>query len=174
MNYNYTKKEIETLLKNMVIISDTREQKNQHILEYFDSKHISYKEECLDYGDYSCMLPANPELGIMRDVYFSSDLVIERKGSLDELAGNFANDRTRIESELLRVKGKAILLIEGASYGDIISHNYRSQYLPKSFIATLKAFEARYDMGTVFIDKALAGDFMYHTFKYLVREKLQG
>lgn len=173
MLYKYTDSEIKALLKSLIVLVDTREQVNKHIIDYFDKKEILFKEAKLDFGDYSFMLPANQELGIHRDLYFTNEIVIERKGNLEELSGNLTKDRTRIESELLRSKGKVLLLIEGASYEDIVQHNYNTQYNPKSFIATLKAFECRYNMNTSFIHKPFTGNFIYFTFYYFLREYLK-
>ena len=86
VDLKYTDKEIETLLKTMIVLVDTREQENSHILNYFDKKKIKYMVQKLDVGDYSFMLPKNPDMGIDNDIYFTNKIVIERKGSLDELA----------------------------------------------------------------------------------------
>jgi hypothetical protein len=85
------------------------------------------------------MLPANEELGIMRDIYFNGQIAVERKGTLTELSNNFTHDRTPFENELIRATdSKLILLVENAAgYSDIIQHNYRTNYNPKSFLATL-------------------------------------
>jgi len=45
----------------------------------FDMKRIPYISKALSYGDYSCFLPACPEYGINRDLYFTNRLAIERK-----------------------------------------------------------------------------------------------
>lgn len=172
MRYKYTERELEELLKSIIVITDTREQANGHIISYLEGQGIAHKAEALKCGDYSCILPANQELGIMRDTYFNNIITIERKGSLEELAGNFTKERSRIESEFLRAKGKIILMIEGATYGDILHHRYKSKYSPQAFIGTLKAFEARYGINTAFIDKKYAGNFLYYTLKHYVREAL--
>ena len=41
--YKYTDKEIDQLVRSIVILTDTREQKNQHILDWFDKKKIPHK-----------------------------------------------------------------------------------------------------------------------------------
>lgn len=107
--YRYTEKELNELLKSITIVVDTRENANDHIIKYFDDKKIPHISRKLDYGDYSCFLPANPELGIMRDTYF--DCVIERKGHLEELSGNLTTDRTRLENEFIRGKDSRFLLM---------------------------------------------------------------
>ena len=43
------------ILKDMVIVHDTREKKNQHIINYFLLEGIKNKKVKLDTGDYSCI-----------------------------------------------------------------------------------------------------------------------
>ena len=172
--YRYTDKELDNIIKSIVILIDSREQENNHIIKYFKQKKINYKSLKLNYGDYSFYIPANREYGIDRDLYFNNIITIERKGSLEELSGNFTKDRSRIEEEFTRKKGKMYLMIEGANYEDIVKHKYNTQYEPKSFIATLNTFEARYNITSSFISKSGAGNFIYHKFKYYLREYLKG
>lgn len=172
--YRYTDKELDNIIKSIVILIDSREQENNHIIKYFEQKKINYKSLKLNYGDYSFYIPANKEYGIDRDLYFNNMITIERKGSLEELSGNFTKDRSRIEEEFTRKKGKMYLMIEGASYEDIVKHRYKTQYEPKSFIATLNTFEVRYNITSSFISKTGAGNFIYHKFKYYLREYLKG
>ena len=44
-NFKYTDKEVNELISSMVILVDTREQKCDHILDYFDKKKINYKNQ---------------------------------------------------------------------------------------------------------------------------------
>ena len=91
MRNKYTDAEIKTLLKNICIIVDTREQVWGNIEEYFKKNNIQYRREKLNQGDYSACLVSNEEtipLGVIRDMYFDNEIVIERKASIDELAGN--------------------------------------------------------------------------------------
>lgn len=174
MKYNkYTDKEIKELLASIVILIDTRERRAEHITNYFDDKKVKYEIKKLDHADFSFYVPKNTELGIQRDMYFTDIISIERKGSLEELSGNFTKDRTRIESEFLRAKGKLVLLIENATYENIVLGQYKTEYKPLSFIATLKTFEARYGIETNFIRKAFSGNFIYMTCMYHAREVLK-
>lgn len=171
--YKYTDKEIRTLLKSIIIVVDSREQKNSHILEWLDQKKIPYVTQKMEFGDYSFYIPANPEMGIARDLYFTDEITIERKASLEEVSGNFTNDRLRIESEFIRHKGKMTMLIEGAEYVDIVSHNYKTEYKPISFLATLHSFSERYDIPFTFMkDNKCSGQFIYFTFYYYLRNYL--
>lgn len=174
MRYNrYTDIEIKELLKTLVVLIDTREQKTEHIINYLTDKKVNHEVKKLDHGDYSCYIPKNIELGIYRDMYFTDIISIERKASLEELSGNFTKDRTRIESEFLRAKGKLILLIENATYENIVLGQYKTEYKPLSFMATLKSFEARYGIETNFVRGAFSGNFIYMTLMYHVREILK-
>lgn len=173
--YKYTKSERKELLKSLTILIDTREQKNNHIIKYLDKKKIPYKTKKLDFADYSFYLPANDELGINRDIYFNDDICIERKRSLNELSNNFTRNRTQFENELIRAsKAKLILLIENVrGYENIIKHNYRTGYKPKSYIATLHTYRHRFNIDVMFIDLGYSGNFIYYTFYYWLREYLK-
>ena len=172
--YKYTDKEIKELLKSMVILVDTREQQWIHIKEWLDSKKIAHKVMKLDFCDYSFMIPANPELGIVRDLYFTDKIALERKNSLDEVSGNLTQGRTQFENEFIRSNGaKVHLLIENASYEDIGAHRYKTEYNPMSFLASLHSFESRYSLSLNFIkDNKCSGQFIYFTFYYWLRNYL--
>jgi hypothetical protein len=173
VNIRFKDGELKELLKTMVVVIDTREQENTHIIDYLNSKKIPYIVQKLNYGDYTCMIPKNEACGIQRDIYLDNNIVLGRKASLEELSGNFTKERSRIEEEFTRAKGKVVLMIENASYEDIINHNYNTHYEPKSFIATIKTFEARYNIQTSFIKKTYAGNFIYFTLAYHAREFLK-
>lgn len=170
--YRFSDKELKNLLDSLTIVVDTREQANQHIIKYFNDKKIPYIFKKLDYGDYGCFLPANPELGIMRDTYF--DCFIERKNSIEELSGNLTQDRQRFESEFIRAKGSRFILMveESAGFEKIVNHKYNTQYNEKSFIASLLAFGHRYGIDIHFIDSKYAGLFIYYQLYYFAREYL--
>ena len=171
--YKYTEKELKTILKAIVPLVDTRE-KQSHVIEWFDKKDILWKRKALTNGDYSFYLPAMPELNIDRDLYFDKEIMIERKNSVDELAGNFSEHRTRFEEELATYPGKKYLLIENSTYGDIVTGNYRSKYSAKSYLGTYHAFNHRYDIEIMFMpDNQYSGLWIYSTFMYWLREKLR-
>jgi len=172
--YYFTATERRTLLSSLVVLVDTREQANTQITGYLEEQGVQYRQRALDYGDYSLLLPAAPELGIMRDVYFTSQLVIERKASLEELSRCFAQDRQRFENELIRASGcRVVLLVEDATYGDILRHNYRTEYNPKSFLATLHTFTHRYGLQVTFLPRELSGHWIYWHCRYFLREWLK-
>lgn len=172
--YRFTDTEIKKLLKeNVVIIVDTREQQNQHILDYFNEINAKYINKKLDAGDYSIKLTAREDMQINRDMYFP--ISIEKKNSVDELAASI-KDRHRFEAEFIRAKGsgtKMHLLVEDVNgYENILTGNYRSLYDSKALMASLKTFESRYNFTTTYLDKKHSGDFIYRTLLYELREFL--
>ena len=170
MHYKYTDKEINELLKSLVIIQDTREKSAKHITDYFDSKKINYVVDKLSTGDYSCYLPENKALGIERDTYF--DILVERKNSIDEFAGNTKEDR--FENELIRSQSKDFILVIEDSYDNLVNGVYRSQYKPQALLGRLKSFESKYGFNTLFMEKRYMGNFIYHHIYYKVRNILKG
>ncbi|MBN4074753.1 MAG: hypothetical protein COA82_12610 [Alkaliphilus sp.] len=176
LQYRYTDTELTQILDSMIIITDSREKKNDHILNYLQKKGIKTKVRKLDYGDYSFLVPANPELGIMRDLSFATTISIERKASLEELSRNLAQDRARFEAELIRAKGKDckfFLMIEDSNYSDIVNHKYKTDYKPKSYVASIITLSLRYNFNINFITKQCAGNYIYHTFYYYLRNYLK-
>lgn len=172
--YKYTDSEINTLIKSQVILVDTREKANEHILKVFDKNNIPYKIKALERCDYSFYLPANEELNIPRDLYFDKEVALERKASLDEIANNFTKERDRFEKEMALAPKTKILLLENCSYEDIINGNYRSNYNKKSFLGTLHTFQFRYNIPFFFIqDKTKTGIFIKKYFEYYLKEKIR-
>lgn len=173
--YKYTDKEIKELISSMVILTDTREQKNQHILDFFDRKKILHKKKALNYGDYSFMIPANEPLGIQRDMYFDGKVCIERKASLEEISGNLSKDRSRFEKELSLAPNTKVILLENANYSDIADGNYNTQYNKKSFIGSLHSFWFKYNVPVFFMpDNHYSGLFIRLYFEYYFKDYLKG
>lgn len=81
-----------------MIVCDTREKKNAHILQYFDQHGIEYAIRKLDTGDY---------MSTSRD-----RLTIDRKQDLSEICGNLCSpDKSRFWREVRRSKAERIKMI---------------------------------------------------------------
>lgn len=173
--YKYSEKEQKQLLNNISILVDTREKKNDHILKYFNEKLIGWERQKLDYGDYSVMIPANPELGIPRDLYLGGEVMVERKANLDELAGNLStNDRNRIKAEFASAPATKIMLVENASYQMLADGQYMSSYNPKSYWATCFSMWHQYNLPIVFIENnKYTGQYIYGYLYYYVRNLMK-
>lgn len=109
----------------MIIQIDTREQKYDHVQRYFDSQGIkTVRSKCV-VGDYVNL--ENPMV------------VIDRKQSLQEVAGNVCQQHERFvrELELARELGyRLIVLIEEDSIktlSDVVTwYNWRRKKNPKA------------------------------------------
>lgn len=173
-HFKYTDKEMEILVKSMTVLIDSREKQNSHITDYLNKREISFKTKALDYGDYSFMIPKNDELSIPRDMYFNNKIVIERKGSLEELSGNLTSNRDRFEKELSLAPPTKVLLIENADYSDIATGNYNTKYNKKSFWASLHSFWFKYNIPIFFMkDKQYSGLFIRGYFEYYLKNYIR-
>lgn len=180
-----TDAELARALKHLVILTDTAEQENSHITDYFTKKKIVFKEFSLNEGDYSGMISYNEEtnkiLGITKDLYFNDVIVIERKANVDELCKNLKNtgtkERQRFEFELTRIKlnciNKFLLIEDGDIERTIWSEKYRSNYHPKALYNSLKRFEARYRCPLIDKDKEVSPFWIYNTIQSHVKEELK-
>jgi len=165
-----TDKNLDDIIRDMVMISDTREQKNKHILDYLDSINVPYITQKLDTGDYSFILPHYPHLNLDRKV------LIEKKNSLDEICGNFTKGRERFAREFERVSDDESmhLVIEQATWKKLLGGSYRSKLPAKSLMASVLSYSIRYDFKTWFVQPTECGELMYNILKYELRERLKG
>lgn len=168
--FKYTDKELDELIKSMVILIDSREKVNSHITEYYDSKSIKYKIKALDYGDYSFMLQKNESLSIPRDLYFNKKIVVERKANLEEISNNLTKERDRFEKELCLAPKEKVVLIENANYSDVATGNYNTQYNKKSFWASIHSFWHKYNVPFFFMpDNKYSALFIRGYFEYYLK-----
>jgi ERCC4-type nuclease len=173
MYYHFTEKELKEFASSLVILHDTREQENAHILAWLDSHGLKHKERSLPTGDYSVMLPACPELCLPRDLYFPG--AVERKANVDELVET-VKDRTRFENELIRGQQLdffAVVVEDADGYTRITEGNYRSQYNPKALQASLAALSLRYGCPIHYLPPALSARWIYTHLYYFALERLK-
>lgn len=166
MTRHWTDGELDAELKKLTFIIDKREQKNEWIEQYCEKNKIPVIHRKLDVGDYACQLGEDS---------FENDFVVERKADLDEICGNLTADRDRFEREFLRAKAhgiKVYLLIEEGSWKDIFIHNYRSKLAPKSLLASLFAWQTRFNVTIVFAPKDISPSVIHGIFHYAAREVL--
>lgn len=171
-NRKFNDKEINLILKNMVILIDKRE-KTDHIKKWMEYKNrCEVKDMSLSQGDYSFMIKAIPELGILNDLYYDREICIEKKSGLNEISQNFTKHRARFEHELSTYPGKMVILIEDC-WSNLFQGNYDANYNRKSFIGSVMAFYHRYNVPFHFQKKEEMGVFIYTFFRYYMREKLK-
>lgn len=164
-----TNKQKIDILEDMTIIVDTREQKWGHIEEYLDKQGISYKVEKLDVGDYSFELPSYPELQMDRKI------IIERKGSLSEVAGNFTSGRKRFRRMFERLEqGQIIhLVMETATWRKIFNGTYHSSFHPNAYKASLLSYSIRYNCPVWFAEKKESPEIIYKLMYYELKEFIE-
>lgn len=141
---------------NAVILVDTREQKNQHILRRLDELKIPHRSEKLDYGDYSFE---------WNGVSYKDKVVIERKGSLDEIIGNLTKNRERFRKEFERSKGCKVILMVESSLEQLENEAYRSRMSSKDLKRFLETWTNKFQLKLVFIDKDKACDYILEHFR---------
>lgn len=167
MRRKYTPKEITTELKKLCVVGDTREKSDEHIKSYLAKNGISFDTKTFDTADYTLRYA---------DLYFDDEVMIERKGSIDEIAGNFTKERDRFEREFIRAKARGIkmfLLVEDCSWEEIRAHNYRSELRPKALLGSLCQWQARYGVTIIFCPKELSGMLIHSTLYYWLKERLE-
>lgn len=161
IDISLSKTTIEKLLKQMIILVDTAEQENSHILQYFDSKGIAYRKKSLEFGDYSCELKKCDELNLPCDLTLENIVVVERKNSLDEISANFKSGRKEFHNEWIETIRVNVatkhLMIEKGSWQDIHEEKYKYPYDSKTFYNSLLSFQNRYNFKIDFVPKQLAG-----------------
>lgn len=88
-----------------MIICDSREKKNQHVLRYFDVHNIPYRIQKLDVADY--MLEG------------MDGFAIDRKQNLSELSTNLMNrkDHARFWKEVRRAKEAGMRMVVLCEHG---------------------------------------------------------
>ncbi len=155
------------------IIIDSREKENKHIKNAFEKHNIKYENRAMPIGDYQ--IECNS---------YVPPVVIERKGSLDELIGNLldktkdAGGNNRFTRELIRAKQcnkRFIIMIEDNDYyRNMLTGNYRSQVKPKAISGMIMSLEAKYpNLSIVGIEKELAGSYIHKILYYHLREKFK-
>ena len=155
-------------LDSMVILVDTREQDTPSLRRRLELMNCPWERQKLDFGDYSakCRLPDGEWLDL------SPKVAVERKMSFDELCACFCRGRQRFTREFERARkagATVYLLIENASW------EYRSQMNPKSFIASMTAWLARYRCQLIFCKSETTGilihEILYRELKEVLESK---
>lgn len=164
---------LEKALSSLTLLVDTREQATPALGERIASCGLPHRREKLDFGDYSCAYTT--EEGEERSL--ADAVAIERKMSLDELCLCFGKDRGRFAREFQRAKeagARLYLLVENASWEDILAGRYRSRMKPAALLASLLAWQARYDLKVVFCRRETTGVLLHKILRYELKARLEG
>ena len=168
--------EESVMLESMQVLIDTREQPTEIAKKRYESFGVPYERRKLEYGDYTYTARKPDGTWIYSDddkIY--PHLAIERKMNLDELAMCFTHDRDRFEREFERAKehnAKIMLLVEDATWENLLNGKYRSKFKPKAFAASLCAYISRYGITLVFCKAETTGRIIHDLLYYDLREKI--
>lgn len=172
MKYYYTEKDFTKLKNQIVILHANNEQRNEHILGWFEKHKIEHKGKALKNGDYCFMLKADNELGILKDAYYTDELFIERKNSLDELSSSLIDETFHYElKRSINIKHK-YLLVEGASWEKILNGEYRTKYNTASFWNSLHKIMVKYGIKIIFCEKENMGQMIYSICKSVLESEI--
>ena len=164
--------EVEESLSSMVILCDTREQPTRAYKRRLEAMGRPYERVTLISGDYS----ARVTLPDGTPYSFADKVAIERKMSANEISSNFTRGRDQFKREFDRFTaagGKLYLLIERTDWGSILRHQYNTQFAPKSFIASLMAWQARYNTQILFCQPEDTGHLIERILYYEIKERLE-
>jgi len=145
-----------------VILVDSREQTPLPCHKFLPVRIVG-----LQSGDYSLASPDEPEgLGL------AFDFAIERK-SADDLVASVTRERDRFERELHRLRGFAYARLLITSHPSVLmAHKYRSGVKPSTILASLSAFEIRYQVPVIWIaDETEAARWVCRSAWFYWREK---
>ena len=165
------------VLKHFTVLVDTREQPSKRADKRYEAFGSPYERAKLDCGDYTynAILPDgstihDPTKNVIPLV------AVERKMSLDELAQCFTHDRQRFKREFERAQAhgcRIYLLCENSTWENLINGKYRSKFNPKAFIASIIAWQIRYDMQLLFCKEETSGTLIKEILYRDLKERLE-
>ena len=85
------------ILNNFIILTDTRQQKEEHIIREFDNQGILHIQTKLDSADYMAL-----RYDEKKGFYLDYSVLIDTKKDIEEIAGNLCNTSSheRIKREI--------------------------------------------------------------------------
>lgn len=143
---------VESVLKSLVLIVDTREQDTKRARHRIKRTGLPVFRKALSFGDYSCLVTLDDG----SELDFSGSVAIERKMNLDEIIDCYTRHRDRFAREFERAKesnAKLYLLIENASWEKAYQGKYRSKMNSNALIASMTAWLARYNCQIIMCDE---------------------
>lgn len=141
-------------------VFDSREKKNEHIINYFQRHNIEFEIKKLDIADY-----CNTE---------NPQIVIDRKQNLQELAQNLCSkDSSRFWKEIRNSSKQELRLIILIEHGGQIKSiqdvvNWKSKYSQingKQLQAEMYRIGIAYNINWMFCDKRSTGRIIYEILK---------
>ena len=165
------------VLSSIEILVDTREQPTKRAMKRYERFGCPFERCTLAYGDYSynATLPDGTKL-YDTAVTVSPGCVIERKMSLDELAACFCKGRSRFTKEFERAResgARIYLIVENASWENLLNGKYRTKMDAKAFTASVIAFMVRFNLNIIFCKEETSGDLIKEILYRDLKERLE-
>lgn len=149
-------------MNNMLILADTRQQKDNYITSYFDANALEWQRSTLNSGDYMAVR-YNTTRGIFKDYR----VIIDTKKDIIEIAGNLCRttEHQRILNELKKAKElgceRFIFLIADSTITCIDDLNgwrsNRTQVKGETLAKIMNTMQERYGCEFIFCKKLLLG-----------------
>ena len=168
--------QIKSILDSFEIIVDTREQVTYRSKERYEAFGVPYRRQTLNYGDYTYNIKIDGKDLHRTDAKVNGLCVVERKQNLDELAACLTRGRERFEREFERASdhnAKSYLLIENGSWDFIFEGQYRSKFRTQSFLASLCAWQVRYNLTVIFCSSKHSGQLIKEILYRDIKERLE-
>lgn len=134
-----------------MVLCDTREKKNDHVLAYFERHGIPYSVQTVHTGDYMDSA--------------KMDTTVDRKQNLEELSGNLCTKNSRFWREVRRSKEEGLKMAVLCEHGGKIRSikdvaGWRSRYSRvsgKSLMEEIYRVHIAYGVDFFFCDKRSTG-----------------
>ena len=162
--------DIENCLRTITLLVDTREQPSERAKKRYKHFPCPYRRQKLDYGDYSA------EFTLPDGTVTRISAAVERKMSLEELSGCLTHDRDRFRREFERAKqdgASVYLLVENATWENLINGKYRTKFNSNAFLASVTAWIARYDLKPIFCKAETSGKLIYEILYRETKQQLE-
>ena len=167
----------EKVLKSFQILVDSREQKTEKAKKRYQSFEVPYQRATLNYGDYTynAVLPDGNEIFNVEKTILPF-CAIERKMSLDELAGCFTRSRERFKKEFEKATDhecRIFLICENSNWENLLNGKYRSKFNANAFLASSVAWMVRYNMNVIFCKEETSGRLIKEILYRDLKERLE-
>lgn len=169
--------EQKKVLESFQILVDSREQETERAKKRYQSFEVPYHRATLNYGDYTynAVLPDGNKIFDL-DKTIIPFCTVERKMSLDELAGCFTRSRERFKNEFEKAADhecRIFLICENSSWENLLNGKYRSKFNANAFLASSVAWMIRYNMNVIFCKEETSGKLIKEILYRDLKERLE-
>ena len=155
------------------LVIDSREKRNEYIIEALKRNNIDYAIRKLDFGDYSAQIYFRDGRYTRLDRCFC----FERKRELTELSNTIYQGIDRFESEMklasIYTTHKKLIIEDIDYYKNILKHNYRTQLPPKLFLKRLYELQNKYNIEIVAVDERLTASYIYRYICMYIEDNIE-